>query len=393
MKKNEKKFKIETLSAHLGKNPFENHGIPSPPVYRTSTILRQSMASYRNKDVKYTYGRNGTPTSESLTNSIASLYNADGCVLAPSGMSAITTGLMSTIKSNDHVLFPDSVYGSTRRFIKEEFPRLNIEYEFYNPRDLINLESLIKINTTVIYLESPGTYTFEIIDIEKVISICKKHNLKSIIDNTWATAIFFNPLDFEVDIVIEAVTKYISGHSDIMMGAVVANRENLESIERWTRNSGICVSPDDIYMSLRGLRTLPLRLKMSSENSIATAHFLETMHEVKNVIHPALKQHPDHEIWKKDFKGASGIFAIEFKDNIPQEAVDNLANSCEIFGIGASWGGYSSLLSMMDISENRNLKSSYVPSGVYLRIYTGTENINDLIDDLENGFNELRKFL
>ena len=217
--------------------------------------------------------------------------------------------------------------------------------------------------------------------------------MKSIIDNTWATAIFFNPLDFQVDIVIEAVTKYISGHSDIMMGAVVANGENLESIERWTRNSGICVSPDDIYMSLRGLRTLPLRLKMSSENSIATAHFLETMHEVKNVIHPALKQHPDHEIWKKDFKGASGIFAIEFKDNIPQEAVDNLANSCEIFGIGASWGGYSSLLSMMDISENRNLKSSYVPSGVYLRIYTGTENINDLIDDLENGFNELRKFL
>ena len=393
MKNKNKTFKIETLVAHLGKNPEENHGIPSPPVYRTSTILRKTMKSYRNKDVKFTYGRNGTPTSESLTTSIASLYNADGCVLAPSGMAAITTGLMSTIQSNDHILVPDSVYGSTRRFIKEEFPRLNIEYSFYNSRDILNLEKKIKKNTRVIYIESPGTYTFEIVDIEKIVAICKKYNLISIIDNTWATAIYLNPINFGVDIVIEAVTKYISGHSDIMMGAVVANGENLNAIERWTKNSGICVSPDDIYLSLRGMRTLPGRLKQSSDNSIAVAKYLEQLSEVKYVLHPALEQHPDHKLWKKDFKGASGIFAIEFHDNIPLDAVDELADNCQIFGLGASWGGYSSLLSMMDISESRNIKTSYVPSGVYLRIYTGSENIADLINDLEKGLKALRNYL
>lgn len=384
-----KKLSTHTLIAHTGKNAHENFGIPAPPLYRTSTILSSNMNAYRNKTGKYTYGRNGTPTTESLSLSIAKLYNADGCVLAPSGMSAITTGLMSTIKTNDHILVPDSVYGSTRRFVKEEFPRLNIDYQFYNSRDIDSLETLIRENTSAIYIETPGTYTFEIIDIEEVIRICKKYKLKSIIDNTWATALYFNPLEFGVDIVIEAVTKYISGHSDIMMGAVVANDENLINLQRWTRNSGTYVSPDDVYLSLRGLRTLPLRLKQSSENSFALAKYLETKKEVKKVIHPALTQHPEHEKWKKYFNGSSGLFAIEFQDYITQTDVDRLADACEIFGIGASWGGYSSLLSTMNISENRHLKSSYVPKGEYLRVYAGSENIDDLINDLEKGFTEL----
>jgi len=384
-----KKLSTHTLIAHTGKNAHENFGIPAPPLYRTSTILSSNMNAYRNKTGKYTYGRNGTPTTESLSLSIAKLYNADGCVLAPSGMSAITTGLMSTIKTNDHILVPDSVYGSTRRFVKEEFPRLNIDYQFYNSRDIASLETLIKENTSAIYIETPGTYTFEIIDIEEVIRVCKKYKLKSIIDNTWATALYFNPLEFGVDIVIEAVTKYISGHSDIMMGAVVANDENLINLQRWTRNSGTYVSPDDVYLSLRGLRTLPLRLKQSSENSFALAKYLETKKEVKKVIHPALTQHPEHEKWKKYFNGSSGLFAIEFQDYITQTDVDRLADACKIFGIGASWGGYSSLLSTMNISENRHLKSSYVPKGEYLRIYAGSENIDDLINDLEKGFTEL----
>ena len=393
MKKNTRKFKVETLTSHSGKKPHENHGIPAPPLYRTSTILSPNMKTYRNKSGKYTYGRNGTPTSESLTYSIANLYNAHGCVLAPSGMAAITTGLMSVLKSNDHILIPDSVYGSTRRFVEQEFPRINIDYEFYNSRDLEHLKSMIKNNTSAIYLESPGTYTFEIIDIQKVVNICRQYNLKSIIDNTWATALYFNPLEFGVDIVIEAITKYISGHSDIMMGAVVGNDNNLIGLERWTKNSGTYVSPDDVYLSLRGLRTLPLRLKQSSDNSFAIAQFLENKDEVKRVIHPALSQHPDHKLWKRDFKGASGLFAIEFHDNVTEKSVDILSNSCEIFGIGASWGGYSSLLSTMNVSENRNLKTSYIPSGQYLRIYTGSEEIQDLKNDLDLGFKKLKEII
>ena len=175
-----------------------------------------------------------------------------------------------------------------------------------------------------------------------------------------------------------------------MMGVVLGNESNLTELQRWNKNSGNYVSPDDIYMALRGLRTLPLRLKKSSENSLKIAKFLEKKHIVKRVIHPALKQHPDHNIWKRDFMGASGIFAIEFENNISEKQVDMLADNCQIFGIGASWGGYSSLLSTMNVAENRNLKSSFIPSGQYLRIYAGTEDAEDLINDLNNGFKKLK---
>ena len=393
MKKFNKNLNTQTLTSHVGKNPEENHGIPSPPIYRTSTILNPTMESYRNRDMKYTYGRNGTPTSDSLIYSIASIYNAHGCVLASSGMNAISTALMSVLMAGDHILLPDCVYGSTRRFVIEEFPRLNIKYDFYNPRNLVELDNLINESTKVIYLESPGTYTFEIIDINKVIQICKKHNLKSIMDNTWATALFFNPLEFGVNIVVEAITKYISGHSDIMMGVVIANDQDLVAIQRWTKNAGVYVSPDDIYMSLRGLRTLPLRLKQSSENSLALAKYLELQDEISAVHHPALNQYPDHDLWKKYFKGASGLFAVEFIKKITDEAINVLANKLEIFGIGASWGGYSSLVSTMDVKESRNVISSYVPKGPYLRIYTGSENIKDLKNDFEIGLREMRKFI
>jgi cystathionine beta-lyase len=351
------------------------------------------MESYKNRDMKYTYGRNGTPTSDSLINAISSIYDAEGCVLASSGMNAISTALMSVLMAGDHILLPDCIYGSTRRFAQEEFPRLNIEFDFYNSRDLSGMKKLIKNNTKVIYLESPGTYTFEIIDIKKVINICEKYKIKSIIDNTWATAIYFNPLNFGVNIVVEAITKYISGHSDIMMGVVVANKDDLLEIQRWTKNAGVYVSPDDIYMSLRGLRTLPLRLKESSKNSLALAKHLEQQDEIKLVQHPALKQHPDYNFWKKYFKGASGLFAVEFNENVPNEAINILANNLNIFGIGASWGGYSSLVSTMDVKASRNVNTSYVPKGPYLRIYTGSENIKDLKDDFDFGLNKMREFI
>ena len=212
-------------------------------------------------------------------------------------------------------------------------------------------------------------------------------------DNTWATALFFNPLEFGVNIVVEAITKYISGHSDIMMGVVIANDQDLIAIQRWTKNAGVYVSPDDIYMSLRGLRTLPLRLKQSSENSLALAKYLELQDEISAVHHPALNQYPDHDLWKKYFKGASGLFAIEFIEKITDEAINVLANKLEIFGIGASWGGYSSLVSTMDVKGSRNVMSSYVPKGPYLRIYTGSENIKDLKNDFEIGLQEMRKFI
>ena len=390
--KKKKLQKIETIAAHAGLKPDENHGIVNPPVYHASTILSPSMKDYKNRTgKKYTYGRNGTPTSEALEKAISDLYDADGCVLAPSGMSAITNSFMGVIKSFDHALIPDCVYGSARRFVEEEFKRFQIEHDFYDSRDLSNLESKIKKNTKIIYLESPGSYTFEIIDINKVVKLAKKYKITTIIDNTWGTALYFNALKFGVDIVVEAITKYIGGHSDVMMGVTVCNKKYLNLINRWKRNSGQCVGPDDIFLALRGLRTLPLRLKQSQENSIKLAHFLTKQKEVKKVYHPALKEHPDHKLWKRDFSGACGIFGIEFEDYITTKMAEFFADNCLLFGKGASWGGYESLMTMTDVKSNRTINTSYVPKGEYLRIYVGIENIEDILDDVRDSFTKMRK--
>ena len=390
--KKKKLQKIETIAAHAGLKPEENHGIVNPPVYHASTILSPSMKDYKDRSgKKYTYGRNGTPTSEALEKAISDLYDADGCVLAPSGMSAITNSFMGVLKSLDHALIPDCVYGSARRFVEEEFKRFQIEHDFYDSRDLSNLESKIKKNTKIIYLESPGSYTFEIIDINKVVKLAKKYKITTIIDNTWGTALYFNALKFGVDIVVEAITKYIGGHSDVMMGVTVCNKKYLNLINRWKRNSGQCVGPDDIFLALRGLRTLPLRLKQSQENSIKLAHFLTKQKEVKKVYHPALKEHPDHKLWKRDFSGACGIFGIEFEDYITTKMAEFFADNCLLFGKGASWGGYESLMTMTDVKSNRTINTSYVPKGEYLRIYVGIENIEDILDDVRDSFTKMRK--
>jgi len=390
--KKKKLQKIETIAAHAGLKPEENHGIVNPPVYHASTILSSSMKNYKDRTgKKYTYGRNGTPTSEALEKAISDLYDADGCVLAPSGMSAITNSFMGVLKSFDHALIPDCVYGSARRFVEEEFKRFQIEHDFYDSRDLSYLESKIKKNTKIIYLESPGSYTFEIIDINKVVKLAKKYKITTIIDNTWGTALYFNALKFGVDIVVEAITKYIGGHSYVMMGVTVCNKKYLNLINRWKRNSGQCVGPDDIFLALRGLRTLPLRLKQSQENSIKLAHFLTKQKEVKKVYHPALKEHPDHKLWKRDFSGACGIFGIEFEDYITSKMAEFFADNCLLFGKGASWGGYESLMTMTDVKSNRTINTSYVPKGEYLRIYVGIENIEDILDDVRVSFTKMRK--
>ena len=390
-KKNKKKYNINTLATHSGLNPDENYGIVNPPVYHVSTILSPTMKDYKNRTNKrYTYGRNATPTSEALEIAIASIYGNEGSVLAPSGMSAITNSLMATLKNSDHALFPDCVYGSARRFVIEEFPRLNIEYDFYDQRNLLDLENKVKKNTRVIYIESPGTYTFEIIDIKKVVKIAKKYSLSTIIDNTWGTAIYFNPFDYGIDIVCEAITKYIGGHSDVMLGVSISKKNHLKQLRRWRINSGQCVGPDDIFLALRGLKTLPLRLEKSFSNSMDIAMFLSKQKEIKNVFHPALKNHPDHKIWKRDFKGSSGIFGIEFKPKISEKAIEYFADECKLFGKGASWGGFESLMTMTDLNSARSLSSSYIPKGQYLRIYIGIEDITDLIKDINSSLKKMR---
>lgn len=390
--KNKKKLNIETISTHSGLNPKGNFGIVNPPVYHASTILSPTIKEYRNKkNKKYTYGRNGTPTHDALEKAISDLYGSDGCVLAPSGMAAITNSFMAFLKPFDHILVPDCIYGSARRFVEQELKKLKIEFDYYDQRNLKNLENIIKTNTKLIYIESPGSYTFEIIDIKKVVNFAKKNKIITIIDNTWGTALYFNALKFGVDVVIEAITKYIGGHSDLMMGVTVSNKKYLKHINRWKKNSGQYVGTDDIFLALRGLRTLSLRLKKSEENSIKISQYFLSQKEIKNVFNPALKSHPDHSLWKRDFNGSSGIFGIEFKNKINEKHVEYFADNCRLFGKGASWGGYESLMTMTDIKSMRKLKTSYVPEGPYLRVYVGIEDPSDLINDIANAFNLMRK--
>ena len=387
MKKNASK---DTVAVHAGMNPAENHGIPNPPVYHASTILKPSMDDYRHHRGEFDYGRIGTPTSRALEAAVASLYGADDAVAVPSGLAAITTGVLAMVDAGGSVLFPDSIYGSGRRFAESLLPRMGIEAVFYDPvvtgKDI---EALIRPDTRMLYIETPGSLTFEMQDTAGLVAAAKKHGLPTACDNTWGTALYYDAIGHGIDVVIEAGTKYISGHSDVSIGIVAANGEAAERIRRYTLEMGLCVAPDDHYLALRGLRTMPVRLRQSGATGIELAKWIERQDEVVAMRHPALPGHPQHDWWKRDFTGASGLFAFWLDASIPDAAVDAMADGLDLFGIGASWGGHESL-----ISEGNFKRSVTTPEkGRLIRIYAGLEAQADLMADIERGFGRLRERL
>ncbi len=373
---------INTRLAHIGYDPSEYHGFVNPPVVHASTVLFPDAATMAARDQKYTYATHGTTTTDALCAAIDALEGSATTILLPSGLAAVTVPLLAFLDAGDHVLIVDSVYFPTRRFANGMLKRLGISVEFYDPAIGAGIESLMKPNTKVVFTESPGSNTFEMQDIPAISKVARAHGAIVMMDNTWATPLFFKPLDHGVDISIHAATKYPSGHSDVLMGTVSANARCAQRLKDANMVLGLCVAGDDAYQILRGLRTMGIRLQRHQESALKLAEWLETDPRVAQVLHPALPSFPGHDLWKRDFCGSSGIFSIVLKEASSSAAFAFL-DALQIFGLGYSWGGYESLAVHVSVADRVIAKGNY--PGPIMRLQIGLEDIEDLKADIERG--------
>ena len=387
------RFRPDTLLTHTGGTPAERHGAVNPPVYRASTILFPTVAEWeasrehsRRFDV-VRYGQLGTPTTFALEEAIAALEGGYRAMLLPSGLAAVTTALLALLRSGDHLLMVDAAYAPTRHFCKAILPRYGITTTFYDPCIGADIASLIRPETKVVFTESPGSLTFEVQDIPAVAAAAHAAGAVVVMDNTWATPYFFPGMQLGVDVSIIAATKYIGGHADVMIGTITTNEALYDPLRSMVAELGYCVSPDDAYLALRGLRTLGLRLERHHRSALRVAEWLQGRPEVKRVLFPALPSDPGYKLWKRDFRGASGLLGMVLND-APKSAVDAFLNSLELYGMGASFGGFESLAVPFDPAPLRAVKR-WPSDGPYVRIHVGLEDPDDLIADLERGFARL----
>lgn len=386
---------IATRIAHAGLDPHANHGVVNPPVYHASTILKPSLAEWNATSSPgyqgYSYGRSGTPTSRAFETAMESLYGCDSAVAVPSGLAAITLAMLGLTKAGDHVLITDSVYAPTRRLCGQVLARYGVSASYYDPLIGAGIAGLIQDNTSVVFTESPGSITLEVQDIPAITAAAHARGARVVIDNTWATAVYFNPFVHGVDVVVEAATKYVAGHSDVMIGVVMARDPLGAQLRTLANNLGYCCGPDDLYMALRGLRTMAVRLARQQETGLMLARWFQRQPEVARVIHPGLPEDPGHALWQRDFCGACGLFSVVFQP-LPERAVAALVDGLQYFGLGASWGGYESLVMPNDPRRIRTATRWEAP-GPLLRFHAGLEEPADLIADLEAGFERLRAAL
>lgn len=376
----------ETRLTSVGRKSKEHFGVVNTPVYRASTILYPDVASLEARDRPYTYGRSGTPTVESLEEVITALEGAAKTVLVPSGLNAVATALLAVCTAGDHVLVTDSCYAPSRAFCDKTLKRFGIETTYYDPLAGSGIASLFRPNTKAVFCESPGSLTFEVQDVPAIAEVAHARGASVLLDNTWATPLFYPALARGADLSIQAVTKYIGGHADVMMGYVAANESHAERLFNYHKYSGLYVSGDDCFLALRGMRTLAVRLKRHQETALALARWLQSRPEVSRVLYPALQTDPGHTLWKRDFLGASGLFGVVLK-SIPHDAVASMLNGLAHFGLGFSWGGYESLAVPSDIHRSA---TTFKAEGPVIRIHAGLEDAGDLIADLEAGFDRLR---
>lgn len=378
---------VETELVLAGRDPFRHDGFVNTPIVRGSTVLSPSVADLEGHTGRYTYGRRGNPTVESLETALTRLEGGAGVVLTPSGLSAVSIALLSVLKTGDHLLMVDSAYQPTRRICDEVLTRYGIETTYYDPLIAGEIIGLIRPNTRAIFLESPGSQSFEIQDIPAIVAAASARDITTLMDNTWATPLFFRPHEFGVDVSIQAGTKYLSGHSDLNIGTISANERTFRRVLATHGDLGITVAPEDAFLASRGLRTMALRLERHQQSALTVARWLSSRPEVRKVLHPGLPEHPGHALWKRDFKGASGLFSI-ILEPAPKRAVDAFLDSLALFGLGYSWGGYESLAIPFDCSTYRTA-TPWNPGGPAIRLQIGLEDPADLIADLDSGFTAL----
>ena len=383
-------MKEDTKLVHLGRGPSSFEGTVNLPVYRASTILSADMDSYihRFDDEKnftdITYGARGTQNSRALGEAIADLEGGHGTIVTTSGLSAISVTLGALVSAGDHILISDSVYGPTRTFCNQVLSRYGVTTEYYSPDIGDAIAELIQKNTRLVFMEAPGSLTFEMQDIPGITRAAKEKGVLTVMDNTWATPVFFRPLEHGVDISIQAGTKYIAGHSDLVIGMVTSARETTHKMMvSHAQNLGDAASPDDCYLALRGLRTLSVRLYRQQESTLKVAAWLADQPQVYRVLYPALPGDPGHALWKRDFKGASSLFGLAMHSE-DETAVKAMADSLRYFQIGSSWGGYESLIAFNHMPVARE-RVPWTEKPFMLRVHIGLEDPEDLIADLTQG--------
>lgn len=381
----------ETVLTHSGRDPQAHFGAVNTPVFRASTILSPSYADRKREKGprEPRYGRRGTPTVFTLEDVLADIEGGAGAVICPSGLSAVTTAIMAFVNQGDHVLMVDCVYGPARNFANRILPRYGVSTSFFDPAIGGDIAGLIQDNTKVVYLEAPGSQTFEMQDVPAIAAAARKRGCTVMIDNTWATGLLFKPFAHGCDVSIHAATKYIVGHSDVMMGAVTTTAEAYGPVREMWDLLGHAAGPDDVYLATRGVRTMAVRLEQHQKNALEVAHWLQQGRpEVSRVLYPALEGDPGHAIWKRDFTGASGLFGVVL--NPASEAqLEAFFDTLQLFGMGSSWGGYESLAIPADPTNYRTA-TTWQPEGPLIRLHIGLENPADLIADLEAGFAALR---
>jgi cystathionine beta-lyase len=383
------KRRRQTKVLHLGREPSAQHGFVNPPVYRGSTVLFPTLEKLKSREQPYTYGRRATPTTRALEDAITELEGGASTILTSSGLAAVSTTLLAFAQAGDHLLVTDSVYQPTRTFCDKLLSRLGIETTYYDPVVGDGIASLIRSNTRLIFVESPGSQTFEMQDIPAIAKVARSKNIWLIADNTWASPLLCNPLALGADVAIQAATKYIVGHADAMLGAVTGNARASKYIDNAKEALGTCPGSEETYLGLRGLRTLDVRLQRHMASGIDMARWLEDRPEVARVIHPALASHPGHAIWKRDFSGASGLFCVILKP-ASEKALAAFLDNLKLFGMGYSWGGFESLVIPFDPSSYRTA-TKWTEAGQALRFHIGLDAVEDLKADLTAGFERMRR--
>ena len=387
------KHKPATRAVHLGRNPRNFLGAVNTPVFRASTMLFPTAADLdqaeRGQYAGIGYGLHGLPTVTDLQDAVAAIEGAHGALAVPSGLTATTLPLLALAKAGDHVLVTDAVYGPTRSFCNNHLTRLGVEVTYYDPMLGAAIERQFRPNTRIVFTESPGSLTFCVQDIPAIAEVAHGRGALVITDNSWATPFGFRSFDHGVDVSVHAATKYIGGHSDVLLGLILANEATLSALRRIWTDMGVTASPDDCFLALRGLRTLPLRLTRHVASAMTIAKWLQTRAEVREVIYPALPGSRGHELWQRDFSGASGLFAVVLEP-VAKKRIDAMLDGMRLFGMGWSWGGFESL--MIPIYPERvQTATKWDAGGPCLRLAIGLEEPDDLIADLTDGLARLTR--
>ena len=392
-KKDGPPLRPDTLLTTIGRDPAANFGIVNPPVYHASTVTFPTVAALEavNKtpfDAVY-YGRHGTPTTFALQDAMAELDGGQGRrgIACGSGVAAIDATLAAFVSAGDHLLVTDSAYDPTRRFCNEFLKRFGVETTYYDPLIGAGIAALMRPNTKAVLVEAPGSLTFEVQDIPAIAAVAHKGGAAVIMDNSWATPLLYKAFDHGVDVSIYSATKYIVGHSDAMMGVIVTTPETFLQVRKSVAMFGAAPGPDDCYLALRGLRTLSVRLERHDKSAMKIAHWLKARPEVAKVLHPAFADCPGHDIWKRDFTGASGLFSIVLKPT-SKAALTAMLDGMRLFAMGYSWGGYESLIIPVNPSAIRTAVP-WTAEGPLVRLHVGLEDVDDLIADLADGFKRL----